>query len=196
MTVSRRDENAEATRKAVIKSAKRIFGKRGYAQTTLEAISRDARVTTGAIYHHFGGKERLFRTVAEDVEAALLSVIAAAAGKERDAWDSLTAGIEAFFDSAASVETRQIIFIDAPRVIGPAEWRAIEAKYAFGLMKAGVAALIKEGKMKPFAPDIAASVLLSALIEAANLLAQAKGSPEARLNARHVIEAMLSGLRP
>lgn len=195
MTVSRRDENAEATRKAVMKSARRIFGKRGYAQTTLDTISRDARVTTGAIYHHFGGKEQLFRAVAEDVEAALLSAIAAAAGKERDAWDGLTAGIEAFFDSAASAETRQIVFIDAPRVIGPAEWRAIETKYAFGMMQAGVAALIAEGRMKPLAPDIAASVLLGALIEAANLLAHEKGSLEARLNARRVIEAILSGLR-
>jgi hypothetical protein len=49
----------------------RQFGSRGYDAVSLEDIGAEARVTTGAIYHHFKGKKALFQGVAEAVEADL-----------------------------------------------------------------------------------------------------------------------------
>jgi AcrR family transcriptional regulator len=195
MAASRKDENAEATRRGILKSARRIFGKRGYGQTSLEAITSDARVTTGALYHHFGGKEALFQAVAEDVEASILAAVTDAAARENDSWRSLSAGIDAMLDMATRNDVRQIVFLDAPRVFGPAEWRAIESKYAYGLLKAGLTRLAQDGVTKALAPEIAAPILLGALIEAANTIAEAKGSSSARREARRIIDAILSGLR-
>jgi AcrR family transcriptional regulator len=195
MPPSRRDENAEATKRAILKAARRIFGKRGYAHASLEAITADARVTTGAVYHHFGGKEGLFRSVAEDVEVAILEAVREAAATETNSWKALMAGVAATLEMAVKPEIRQIAFIDAPRVIGPAEWRAIESKYAYGMLQAGLAQLAREGVIKPMKPEIVAPILLGALIEAAHAVADAKGAPAARAEALKTIEAILAGLR-
>ena len=56
----RTKEEAAITRKQVLKKALAIFSKKGYAATTLEDIAKEAEVTRGAIYHHFGGKAELY----------------------------------------------------------------------------------------------------------------------------------------
>jgi AcrR family transcriptional regulator len=33
-----------------------LFGRKGYAQTSVDEIADAARVTKGAVYHHFDGK--------------------------------------------------------------------------------------------------------------------------------------------
>jgi AcrR family transcriptional regulator len=195
MAQSRREQGAEATKRAIVKAARRVFGKRGFAHASLDAITADARVTTGAVYHHFGGKEGLFRAVAEDAEAAIMNAVVEAAGKEKDAWKAMMAGIGAMLDMAAKPEIRQIAFLDAPRVIGPAEWRAIESKYAYGMLQAGLSQLSKQGALKPIATETVAPILLGALIEAANTVAQANGAAAARAEAMRAIEAIISGLR-
>src|SRR2546426_897346 len=57
---SRRLEYSERTRKALVDSAVKLFTDKGYAGTSLDEIARRARVTKGALYHHFGGKQELF----------------------------------------------------------------------------------------------------------------------------------------
>lgn len=56
-----RSQHAEATRRAVLAAARSLFGRKGYAQTSLDEIADAARVIKGAVYHHFVGKEALFR---------------------------------------------------------------------------------------------------------------------------------------
>ena len=58
-------ERREKTRAAIVKAAKRIFGERGFAATTMDDIAGAARVAKGAVYHHFTTKEALFETVFE-----------------------------------------------------------------------------------------------------------------------------------
>lgn len=60
---SRRDEYAELTRQEVVKAARRLFAEHGYAQTTVERIAREARVSPATIYAQCGGKEGLLRTL-------------------------------------------------------------------------------------------------------------------------------------
>lgn len=73
---SRQQENAEATREALLESALSAFIEHGYGGVSIDAIAREARVTKGAFYHHFGSKqellaecyERQVRTIAEDLD--------------------------------------------------------------------------------------------------------------------------------
>src|SRR5256884_3941220 len=58
----------EATRGQLISIARRLFAERGYEDTSIEAVLREAGVSRGSLYHHFPGKEALFEAVAEDVE--------------------------------------------------------------------------------------------------------------------------------
>lgn len=59
----RTKEEAAITRQLLLKKALAVFSKKGYAATTLEDIAREADVTRGAIYWHFGGKAELYNTL-------------------------------------------------------------------------------------------------------------------------------------
>src|SRR5260370_7306391 len=63
-----RSQHAEATRRAVLAAARSLFGRNGYAQTSVDEIADAARVTKGAVYHHFAGKAALFRSLHPELE--------------------------------------------------------------------------------------------------------------------------------
>jgi TetR/AcrR family transcriptional repressor of nem operon len=50
---------ALATRDRILAEATQLFALKGYHDTKLEEIQSAAQVTTGAFFHHFGGKEDL-----------------------------------------------------------------------------------------------------------------------------------------
>lgn len=49
------------TKQRIIKTALRIFLKKGYDRASMNEIARETGVTKGGIYHYFKGKEHLFR---------------------------------------------------------------------------------------------------------------------------------------
>ncbi|HMK65319.1 MAG TPA: TetR/AcrR family transcriptional regulator [Thermodesulfobacteriota bacterium] len=57
------EEKKEWTRKAIIKAAKKVFLERGYFNTTIEKVAAEARVSKGAIYLYFPGKDDLFMSL-------------------------------------------------------------------------------------------------------------------------------------
>ena len=68
----RTKEEAEQTRRRIMRAALRTFNRRGIARTTLEEVARSARVTRGAIYWHFAGKQALLRAIRDDVSLPLI----------------------------------------------------------------------------------------------------------------------------
>src|SRR3954465_6904358 len=94
---SRRQEYAAATRRALIESATRLFVEKGFATTSLEQVAADARLTRGAVYHHFANKQALFQAVLEEVDAQTMEVIGGgSAGVTTSTWDAAVAGFDAF----------------------------------------------------------------------------------------------------
>ena len=68
----RTKEEAEQTRRRIMQAALGTFHRRGIARTTLEQVARAARVTRGAIYWHFSGKEELLRAIRDEVSLPLI----------------------------------------------------------------------------------------------------------------------------
>ena len=65
---SRRQQYSASTKRALVDVATELFTEQGYAGTSLDAIVAGARVTKGALYHHFKGKQDLFEAAFMDVE--------------------------------------------------------------------------------------------------------------------------------
>src|SRR3954469_5765255 len=59
---------AEVTRRGLITAARTLFGRQGYAGTSVDEVVKAAGVTKGALYHHFRDKDDLFRAVVEQVK--------------------------------------------------------------------------------------------------------------------------------
>jgi AcrR family transcriptional regulator len=57
----------EQRRKQLLGAAQRLFVKKGYRGTTTEQIARAARLTKGALYHHFKSKEDMLLALVENM---------------------------------------------------------------------------------------------------------------------------------
>jgi AcrR family transcriptional regulator len=55
------EEQGEQTRERLLKSAERLFARRGYARTSVRDITRDASCNVAAVNYHFNGKKSLYR---------------------------------------------------------------------------------------------------------------------------------------
>jgi AcrR family transcriptional regulator len=191
---SRRDVNADATRAALVAAGRAIFARDGFAAASLVEIARAANATTGAIYHHFKDKKGLFRAVAEAVEQDLMTRIAAIAFNETDPWEQLRKGVSAMLEISAEPQMARIIFHEAPTVIGAAQWREIEKRFAFGALIEMLRGLKNAGASRIQNPELTASILLGAFIEAATTVALADDKQtvlaEARAAILHIIEAL------
>ena len=192
---SPRDANAAATRALIIGKARKVFAKKGFADAGLAEIVTAAGVTTGAVYHHFGDKKGLFLAVAETVEGDILKAVMLAAVTKSGSWEQLLAAVDATLEICAEPDVQRIIFIDAPTVIGPAAWREIELKYAFGGMLQAFQRLIDEGVIRSGSADVLASILLGALIEAARAVARAGDKQAAMIDARATVARLFASLR-
>jgi AcrR family transcriptional regulator len=191
-------EQAEATRAALIDAARPLFAERGYANVGTEEIVRAARVTRGALYHHFKGKDDLFLAVFEVVERELTERIAIQAAERSggDPLELLRAGANAFLDTTLEPEAQRIVLLDAPAVLGWEVWREVGERYGLGLVIATLEAAMEAGAItrRPVRP--LAHILLGALDEAAMLVARADDDGVTRREAGETIEALLEGLVP
>src|ERR1700755_1724273 len=97
--MTRRAEQAESTRGALVDAARGLFAEHGYGQVGTEQIVAAARVTRGALYYHFEDKRALFRAVFMAADADLVKGIADKAFAEEDPWQRLVSGCDAFLDA-------------------------------------------------------------------------------------------------
>jgi AcrR family transcriptional regulator len=187
---SRREANIEATRAALLAAARHHFAQYGYAHAEVSRIAADAQVTTGAVYHHFLSKKGLFQAVAEQLEEEILT--AAATQPAANMWQGLRAGFETLIDVCAAPDIQRIVFIEAPQVIGPQEWREIELRYAFGATRLIIEHLMADNTLRRFPVDLVARTLLSLLSEAAAEVARAPGDPIIRAQVAEMVRRVLN----
>jgi AcrR family transcriptional regulator len=191
----RQQDRTRATRKALIAATRPLFAERGYAAVPAEEIVAAAGLTRGALRHHFGDKKELFRAVFEQLESEITESVGAALAGTDDTWTAATRGLTAFLDACQDPEVIQIALTDAPAVLGWADWRAIEANHGLGLITAGLNQAMAEGILTPYPVDVLAHLILSAVIEAALLIAHATDRRTARADAERTLLALLTGLR-
>ena len=190
----RQAERTARTRAALIAAARRLFASRGYAETATPDIVREAGVTRGALYHHFHDKQDLFRVVLEAEQQAIQAHIEADTRGDGDPISELMEGSLAFFDAAADPGTKRIVFLDGPAVLGWAEWREIDGRYATRALRDGLDAAMRAGMIRKLPLDPLTRLLSAAFNEAALGL----GEPGGGLDREEILatfRALFEGLR-
>ncbi|MGX5696489.1 TetR/AcrR family transcriptional regulator [Agromyces soli] len=189
-------EQRERTRGEIVRLATRRFAERGYAGVALEELMAEAGLTRGALYHHFGSKQGLFRAVVEGAQAGVAEAVERAATGHGDALDDFLAGCRAFLEASLAPEVRRILLVEGPAVLGWGEWREGDLDTSARLLDEGVAELAEAGVIEPRSLGTVTTMISGALNELAIASADAD-DPAAEIDeAMLALRRMLGGLAP
>jgi AcrR family transcriptional regulator len=194
-TPGRREADAQATRDALIDAAVELFAERGYAEVGTEEIVARAKVTRGALYHHFTDKRDLFRASFERVESGLMERVGAKMGGASDPWELMVTGMRAFLDACREPAVKRIVLTDAPSVLGWPEWRELDNRYGLGLTRVALQGAVDAGVLRPIAVEPISHLLVAAPSEAAFLIAHAEHPRKARAEVEDALRELLEGMR-
>lgn len=188
-------ERSEATTRAILAAATKLFAKRGFREVALEDVVKRTGLTRGALYHHFKNKEQLFTAVVERVERELADRIVSSAVSATSPEQQLKAGYDAFLDSCLDPSVQRILLLDAPAVLGVERWRTVDADYGLGMLRQGLDAAMENGALERFPVEALSHVLLGAIAEAGLYVAQSSDPDAARKDVSTTLTALLGGLR-
>jgi AcrR family transcriptional regulator len=186
-------ERTDATRARLIEAGRALFGAQGFAAASIEDIASRAKVTRGALYHHFASKEDLFAAVFEQLEAELMAAAHRGGLAAKDAWERLRRGCRAFLEACGDPATQRML-LDAPSALGMDRWREIEERYALEAVRGSLELAMRDGQLTQRSPDALAHLLLAALNEGAMLIARSEGRTPAKAVMAE-IDGLLEGLR-
>jgi len=190
-----RARQAEATKELLIEAARDLFTHQGYAATSIDDIIGQAGVARGALYHHFPGKEALFKAVYDAVEAEVIARVVATAQNGPTPWEGVVAGLRAFLDACLEPSFRRIVILDSVSVL---QWRAAEGGIEHMELSMLVAVLTPLAATKELA-DVPvrplAYVALGGLYGAALYIARSPEPVTARAEADVVLDRIVTGLR-
>lgn len=191
----RREEYSDATRQALLDAGKQQFLSAGYQNASIEAVVRDARVTRGALYHHFKDKKALFEAIVIKMQQEINELILERASRENGSWEKMNAGIDRFLDCCLEPAYRQIVILDAPSVLGSARFREIDQEYPQGLLKANIEALAEEGMIETSSEVILSQILGACICEVSFVVAEAENATNAKKEAWKIINNITSSFR-
>jgi AcrR family transcriptional regulator len=193
---SLRAEQVAQTRAALVAAGRRLFGRQGFAGTSVDDLAREARVTTGALYHHFPNKTKLFEAVFEQAHTELMAASVQAAMGAPDEVELLSRGFEAFLDSAQQPELRQIVIVDAPAVLGLARFTELDEQYAYTEIMYALQSAVDAGRLEVDDPETLTRLLLGALTRGAMLVANSDQPEQTRQSVGRTMRSMLGSFVP
>jgi AcrR family transcriptional regulator len=193
----RRAEHAADTRAALVAVARRLFAAHGYDGTGTEQIVAEARVTRGALYHHFRDKADLFRAAVAEAaaEVALRLTDEQLASEAASPLDDIRQGVSAFLDVCVAGDFQRIVLVDAPRVLGTDAWEALVERYGRGLLEEWLIRAVSTGDISPVPPLPLARLVIAMLTEASLAIARSSDPLAARAELGQALDRLLTGLR-
>ena len=195
MHVNRKAAQGAETRAALLEIGRDLFGRAGFADTSIDEIVAAAGMTKGAFYHHFSNKEDLFREVFEQTERAITERVAPTF-VEPEPWDALVQGCLATLDAHLDPAASRITRLDARSVLGWEAARDIEARYGAVLLRGALRRSMHAGVIERLPLGPLAQMLHGALTEAGFAIMTAPDPVAAREEVGTLIVRLLTGLRP
>lgn len=187
-------QRTDATIDLLVRSATRLFGERGYANTSLEDIALDCNLTIGAIYHHFGNKKALFAAANEAAERRIIDTVENVADNDAVASQDVAVGEvlhlfqrrwNALLNLCNDPGFRQIVLIDSPNVLGRDRWTSSE-------VTKNMQALATLTARRSIELELALRIMRGAAAEAILALAEANNAATTRQAVDSIINRLLT----
>jgi AcrR family transcriptional regulator len=194
---SRRAQYSASTKRALVEVAAQLFTEHGYASTSLDAIVSAAKVTKGALYHHYSGKQALFEAVFEQVEAEAAQQIARTVKNVQDPWEKSLEGLRAFLDVVQDPTYRRVVIQEGPAVLGYERFREREERSSFAIVLEIVNNVLSAGPWDLEEPmiDVFARIFFGALSSAGDSVAMSEHPEQTGARVEAAIGFMLQGMR-
>jgi len=189
-----RERQAEATRQLLVSIARQLFTEQGYAATSIEDIIKQAGVARGALYHHFPGKDALFRAVYDQDQTEVATRVVATAVTAQDPWDGVRAGLGAFLDACLEPAFRRIVVMDSVPVLAQDVWDGGIEHNELPMLRS-VLTPLAETYLPGVAVEPLVHVALGGLYGAALYIARSTDPHAARAEADTVLDTLVGGLR-
>jgi AcrR family transcriptional regulator len=174
--------------------ARQLFTEHGYEDTSIAIVCRRARVTHGALYHHFPGKLELFEAVLEDVTREIVGEI-----HERltsvSGWARLETAADVYLDKCADPTVIAVLLRDGPRVVSQSRFNQIDHDANEPLVTGLLEAAISEGVLCPMPVPLFARMLGAAFAEAGSAIAESTNKDETRRLVRGLLITWLDAFR-
>jgi len=184
------------TQKTLRREARKIFAKKGYSGANTNELVQRARVTKGALYHHFANKRELYHSVVEDMEQELVERIeAAATAAGRGPWERLRAMCRAYLDACRDPALARMLVLEAPVVLGWKTWCDLEQKYEVAAFARCLEEANRDAGALREPAETLAQVILGALTTGARVIATAADPEAARGEVQKTIDRLIAGLR-
>lgn len=185
----RREEYAEATREALLEAALAVFAEHGYAGASLDGIAAQARVTKGAVYHHFSHKADLFRQVAAALEERAVQRLDELVADEVDGSGRLLACLRAVLEATSDPVYARLVLGEGA-VLVEEDWTA----GLRGRLRTLLEGLVAEGSLEAVPVPLLAEVLWGASARAGSAVAGADDPRAMRRTAGALLLRLVGGL--
>ena len=182
-----RERNADSTRAALLEVARKLFAARGFPDVSVDEIVQAARVTKGALYHHFKDKLEVFRAVVVEIEEEIRDRLQKAASRPGDGIVRLRAACHEYLDACALNEVGRIVVLDSPAALGWADRCKLNLEYGVGFFIERLRAIRGDDP----ALETSAQMLLGALSVAGRVIAQAEDRRAARAQVGETIDRLI-----
>ncbi|WP_164214930.1 TetR/AcrR family transcriptional regulator [Virgibacillus sp. YIM 98842] len=179
----------------LLNTAKHYFTEKGYAHVSLEDIVQQAKLTRGAVYHHFKNKKGLFLAVFEDIQKEIGEEVEKEAMKSEDLWEQLLNGCRAFLNVASQPDHKRILLIDGPSVLGWDTFRMMDRKYSMNSLRELLTAMQEHKLIQVTCIDALTHTLSGAMNEAVLWIAENNESNETIEEVMKVLKALMLGVR-
>lgn len=193
--MKRSQEESNETISQLKEVARKHFTEHGYAATVLDEIVKEANLTRGAVYHHFGSKKGLFLAVLESVQKEVAERVESEAAQSEDVWEQLILGCRAFVTAAVENKNKRIMLIDGPAVLGWETWRSMDEQGSMRLLHEQLQLMQKQGYFKSVSIESLTHILSGALNESALWIAQMPNVIESVEETMQIISLLLERFR-
>jgi AcrR family transcriptional regulator len=194
-STTRRTGYSSSTKRALLDNATQLFAAHGYAGTSLDEVVAAARVTKGALYHHFPSKLALFESVFDRLQEKATREIEKRIDAADDPWERAQIGLEGFLEVCREPQFRRICLQEGPVALGHERWAVAERAASYGIVKRTVDALLDDLGGANELSEAYAAIFFGAIRSSSEYVADADDAEQASAEVLASISGILAGMR-